>query len=71
MSINLIRFLANQKKKAQRYHTDELRYRGVTYKEIGWWCRAGSTPAPVIGIVPVRGYHFACLDSRRDDKQYN
>ena len=35
MSINLIRFLANQKKKAQRYHTDELRYRGVTYKEIG------------------------------------
>ena len=35
MSINLIRFLATQKKKAQRYHTDALRYRGVTYKEIG------------------------------------
>ena len=35
MSINLIRFLANQKKRAQRYHTDALRYRGVTYKEIG------------------------------------
>ena len=35
MSINLIRFLAAQKKRAQRYHTDALRYRGVTYKEIG------------------------------------
>ena len=35
MSINLIRFLANQKKRAERYHTDCLRYRGVTYKEIG------------------------------------
>ena len=34
MSINLIRFLANQKKRAQRYHTDALRYRGVTYKVI-------------------------------------
>jgi hypothetical protein len=34
MSINLIRFLDNQKKKAQRYHTDKLRYRGVVYKEI-------------------------------------
>ena len=34
MSINLIRFLASQKKKAQRYHTDKLRYRGVVYKEI-------------------------------------
>ena len=33
MSINLIRFLANQKKRAQRYHTDALRYRGVVYKE--------------------------------------
>ena len=29
MSINLIRFLAAQKKRAQRYHTDALRYRGV------------------------------------------
>ena len=35
MSINLIRFLASQKKKAERYHTDKLRYRGVVYKEIG------------------------------------
>jgi hypothetical protein len=35
MSINLIRFLASQKKKAERYHTDSLRYRGVVYKEIG------------------------------------
>jgi hypothetical protein len=35
MSINLIRFLASQKKKAERYHTDALRYRGVVYKEIG------------------------------------
>ena len=34
MSINLIRFLDNQKKKAQRHHTDALRYRGVVYKEI-------------------------------------
>jgi len=34
MSINLIRFLASQKKRAQRYHTDKLRYRGVVYKEI-------------------------------------
>ena len=34
MSINLIRFLDNQKKKAERYHTDKLRYRGVVYKEI-------------------------------------
>tara|TARA_R100001510_G_C7631324_1_gene190138 strand:- start:39 stop:140 length:102 start_codon:yes stop_codon:yes gene_type:complete len=33
--MNLIRFLANQKKKAQRYHVDVLRYRGVVYKEIG------------------------------------
>ena len=35
MSINLIRFLASQKKRAERYHTDALRYRGVVYKEIG------------------------------------
>jgi len=35
MSINLIRFLAKQQKKAQRYHVDSLRYRGVVYKEIG------------------------------------
>ena len=35
MSMNLIRFIANQKKKAQRYHSDALRYRGVVYKEIG------------------------------------
>ena len=35
MSINLIRFLKSQKEKAARYHTDKLRYRGVTYKEIG------------------------------------
>ena len=35
MSINLIRFIHNQKKRAQRYHTDTLRYRGVVYKEIG------------------------------------
>ena len=34
MSINLIRFLAAQKKRAERYHTDALRYRGVVYKEI-------------------------------------
>ena len=34
MSINLIRFLASQKKRAERYHTDALRYRGVVYKEI-------------------------------------
>ena len=34
MSINLIRFLAAQKKRAQRYHTDALRYRGVTYKQL-------------------------------------
>tara|TARA_R100001443_G_scaffold62452_1_gene72389 strand:- start:1431 stop:1532 length:102 start_codon:yes stop_codon:yes gene_type:complete len=33
--MNLIRFLANQKKKAQRYQVDALRYRGVVYKEIG------------------------------------
>jgi len=33
--MNLIRFLANQKKRAQRYHADALRYRGVVYKEIG------------------------------------
>ena len=35
MSINLIRFLASQKKKAQRFQSDALRYRGVVYKEIG------------------------------------
>ena len=34
MSLNLIRFLASQKKRAERYHTDALRYRGVVYKEI-------------------------------------
>ena len=34
MSINLIRFLASQKKRAERYHVDALRYRGVVYKEI-------------------------------------
>jgi len=33
--MNLIRFLANKKKKAQRYYVDALRYRGVVYKEIG------------------------------------
>ena len=33
MSI-LARFISNQKKRAQRYHTDALRYRGVVYKEI-------------------------------------
>jgi hypothetical protein len=33
MSINLIRFLASQKKRAERYHTDALRYRGVVYKD--------------------------------------
>ena len=27
--------LKSQKEKAARYHTDKLRYRGVTYKEIG------------------------------------
>ena len=52
MSINLIRFLASQKKRAQRYHTDALRYRGVVYKEIDWWWRGGSIPPPVIGIGP-------------------
>jgi len=54
MSMNLIRFLANKKKKAQRYHVDALRYRGVVYKEIGWWCRRGSTPLPVIGRALTR-----------------
>ena len=34
MSLNLIRFLQGQRKRAQRYHTDALRYRGVVYKEI-------------------------------------
>jgi len=33
MSI-LARFISNQRKRAQRYHTDALRYRGVVYKEI-------------------------------------
>ena len=33
MSI-LARFISNQKKRAQRYHVDALRYRGVVYKEI-------------------------------------
>ena len=33
MSI-LTRFIINQKKRAERYHTDALRYRGVVYKEI-------------------------------------
>ena len=35
MSINLIRFLQMQRKRAQRYHVDKLRYRGIVYKEIG------------------------------------
>ena len=34
MSLNLIRFLQGQRKRALRYHTDKLRYRGVVYKEI-------------------------------------
>jgi hypothetical protein len=33
MSINLIRFLENQRKRAERYRVDELRYRGVAYKK--------------------------------------
>ena len=33
MSINLIRFLANQKKRAERYQADALRYRGIEYKK--------------------------------------
>ena len=53
MSI-LARFISNQKKRAQRYHTDALRYRGVVYKEIDWWCRGGSIPPPVIGKNPIR-----------------
>jgi len=32
MSINLIRFLKNQRKRADRYRLDTLRYRGVEYK---------------------------------------
>ena len=35
MSLNLIRFLQMQRKRAQRYHVDKLRYRGIVYKEIG------------------------------------
>jgi hypothetical protein len=33
MSINLIRFLENQRRRAERYNTDALRYRGVVYKK--------------------------------------
>ena len=31
--LNLIRFLAKQRKRAQRYHVDALRYRGVHTKQ--------------------------------------
>jgi hypothetical protein len=31
MSINLIRFLDNQRRRAERYRVDTLRYRGVEY----------------------------------------
>jgi len=31
MSINLIRFLEGQRRRAERYRVDTLRYRGVTY----------------------------------------
>ena len=41
MSLNLIRFLASQKKRAERYQTDALRYRGVVYKEIDWFRKSG------------------------------
>ena len=30
----LARFIVNQRKRALRYHTDCLRYRGVTYKQL-------------------------------------
>jgi hypothetical protein len=33
MSINLIRFLEAQRRRAERYHVDALRYRGVAYKK--------------------------------------
>ena len=33
MSINLIRFLDNQRRRAERYRVDTLRYRGVEYKK--------------------------------------
>jgi len=31
MSINLIRFIDNQRRRAERYRVDTLRYRGVAY----------------------------------------
>jgi len=33
MSINLIRFLESQRRRAERYRVDALRYRGVEYKK--------------------------------------
>jgi hypothetical protein len=33
MSINLIRFLEGQRRRAERYRVDTLRYRGVEYKK--------------------------------------
>ena len=35
MSNILTRYIANQKKKAENYKVDALRYRGVVYKQIG------------------------------------
>ena len=56
MSI-LARFISNQKKRAQRYHTDALRYRGVVYKEIDWSVKAdagGATPPISIDMNRIR-----------------
>jgi len=32
MSINLIRFIKNNQRRAARYHVETLRYRGVEYR---------------------------------------
>jgi len=68
MSINLIRFLASQKKRAERYHTDALRYRGVVYKEIDWFRKSGLGSAMLpfsIWHWPVRGHPLPNRFGRR------
>ena len=59
MSINLIRFLDNQRRRAERYRVDTLRYRGVEYKKWSGDFGGGSIPPFTYLALAPAGIPFA------------
>jgi len=66
MSINLIRFIENQRKRAEHYRSDSLRYRGVAYTKWSGDTGGGSIPPLTYWLWPLTRDTLSRLDGGID-----